>query len=311
MGKEDTDKMNLAPIVLFTYNRPDHTQRTINALQQNIYASESDLVIYSDAPKDEKTEKGVLLTRGYIKTISGFKSLHIIEREKNMGLANSLIDGITSVVNKYGKVIVLEDDLITSPFFLKFMNEGLEKYESNDKIASIHGYVNPVKETLPQNFFLSYMSSWGWATWDRAWKLFEPNGTKLLEELQNRNLEKKLDFNNSYYFVKMLKNQIRGKNNSWAIRWYSSILLNDKLCLYPNKSLVAQIGCDGSGTHSSNDDWFDVELSDSQIEIIDIPIEESTVARKAYERFYKSVKLTYWFKIKNLTRKIYKRIFNK
>ncbi len=303
--------MNLAPIVLFTYNRPDHTQRTIKALQQNIYAEESDLIIYSDAPKDEKAKDGVLETREYIKTINGFKSLHIIERENNMGLANSLIDGITSVVNKYGKVIVLEDDLITSPFFLKFMNEGLEKYQSNDKIASIHGYVNPVKEPLPQNFFLSYMSSWGWATWDRAWKLFEPNGTKLLEELQNRNFEKKLDFNNSYYFVKMLKNQIKGKNNSWAIRWYSSILLNDKLCLYPNKSLVAQIGYDGSGIHSSNDDWFEVELSDSPVELLDIPIEESAVARKVYEKFYKSVKLTYWFKIKNLIKKIYRRILKK
>lgn len=303
--------MNPAPIVIFTYNRPDHIRQTIEALRSNEYASESDLIIYSDAPGSKDARNGVMKTREYISTIKGFKSLQIIEREENWGLANNLIDGITSVVNRYGKVIILEDDLISSPFFLRFMNEGLEKYKDNDKVASIHGYTNPTKEPLPGIFFLSYTSSWGWATWADAWKLFEPDGTKLLQELKDRKLRQRLDFNNSYYFVKMLKNQISGKNNSWAIRWYSSVLLNNKLCLYPGRSLIKQIGCDGSGTHSSNDDWFDVKLSDSSIKLIDIPIEESANARKIYEKFYKSVKLTYWFKIKNLIKKIYKRIFKR
>lgn len=300
--------MKLAPIVIFTYNRPVHTRQTVEALQQNVYASESDLIIYSDAPKDEKAKAGVSETRKYIKTISGFKSLRIIEREKNMGLANSLIDGITTVVNEYGSIIVVEDDLISSPYFLKFMNEGLEKYRDNDRIASIHGYVNPVKDALPENFFLSYTSSWGWATWADAWKIFEADGAKLMKELEDRNLKKRVDFNNSYYFVKMLTHYIKGKNSSWAIRWYVSIVLNNKLCLYPGRSLIAQNGCDGSGTHSSDDDWFDVELSDSPIELTDIPVEESLAARKAYERYYKSIKLTYRFKVKNLIRKIIKRL---
>lgn len=300
--------MDFAPIVLFTYNRPDHVKQTIEALQKNEFASDSDLIIYSDGAKDKTDELAINETRKYLHTVEGFKSVQIIEREKNWGLAESLIDGITSVVDKYGKVIVMEDDLLTSPYYLRFMNQALEKYSDDDQIASIHGYVNPVKEELPETFFLSYASSWGWATWQRAWRIFERDGSKLLNELQDKNLEQCLDFDNSYYFVKMLRNQIKGKNSSWAIRWYTSIVLKNKLCLYPGKSLVRQIGCDGSGTHSSNDDWFDVELSPSPINLIDIPIEESAVARKIYQKFYKSVKLTYWFKIKNLIRKIYKRV---
>ena len=300
--------MDFAPIVLFTYNRPDHVKQTIEALQKNEFASDSDLIIYSDGAKDKTDELAINETRKYLHTVEGFKSVQIIEREKNWGLAESLIDGITSVVDKYGKVIVMEDDLLTSPYYLRFMNQALEKYSDDDQIASIHGYVNPVKEELPETFFLSYASSWGWATWQRAWRIFERDGSKLLNELQDKNLEQRLDFDNSYYFVKMLRNQIKGKNSSWAIRWYTSIVLKNKLCLYPGKSLVRQIGCDGSGTHSSNDDWFDVELSTSPINLIDIPIEESAVARKIYQKFYKSVKLTYWFKIKNLIRKIYKRV---
>lgn len=300
--------MDFAPIVLFTYNRPDHVKQTIEALQKNEFASDSDLIIYSDGAKDKTDELAINETRKYLHTVEGFKSVQIIEREKNWGLAESLIDGITSVVDKYGKVIVMEDDLLTSPYYLRFMNQALEKYSDDDQIASIHGYVNPVKEELTETFFLSYASSWGWATWQRAWRIFERDGSKLLNELQDKNLERRLDFDNSYYFVKMLRNQIKGKNSSWAIRWYTSIVLKNKLCLYPGKSLVRQIGCDGSGTHSSNDDWFDVELSPSPINLIDIPIEESAVARKIYQKFYKSVKLTYWFKIKNLIRKIYKRV---
>jgi len=301
--------MHLAPIILFTYNRPEHTRQTVEALQKNIYACDSDLIVYSDAEKDNNAKDGVEKTREYLRTITGFKSLQIIERKENMGLANSLIDGITTVVNQYGKAIILEDDLISSPFFLKFMNEGLDKYKDDDRVASIHGYVNPVKDLLPENFFLSYTSSWGWATWSRSWSIFEPDAERLLHELRSRGLERRLDFDNSYYFVKMLTNYIKGKNSSWAIRWYVSVLLNDKLCLYPGKSLIAQNGCDGSGTHSSDDDWFDVKLSDSPVDIIDIPVEESLIARKAYEKFYKSVKLTYRFKIKNLIKKVYKRIF--
>lgn len=142
-----------APIALFTYNRADKTKRAVESLLQNIEAKNSDLFVFSDGPKTPEKKAGVEENRKYIHTISGFNSVHIIEREKNWGLANSLIAGITEVINKYGKVIVVEDDLILSPYFLKFMNDGLEKYKDDDRVGAINAFVPPINESLPDTYF--------------------------------------------------------------------------------------------------------------------------------------------------------------
>ena len=175
--------MTYAPIALFTYNRADKTQRVVESLLKNAEAKFSDLFIFSDGPKTPEKKAGVEENRKYIHTISGFNSVHIIEREKNWGLANSLIAGITEVINKYGKVIVVEDDLILSPYFLQFMNEGLEKYKDDDRVGTITGFVPPIKDKLPETFFLKYFQCWGWATWKRAWDLLEGDARSLLEGL--------------------------------------------------------------------------------------------------------------------------------
>ncbi|ETK09663.1 hypothetical protein T231_08720 [Tannerella sp. oral taxon BU063 isolate Cell 6/7/9] len=146
--------MRLAPIVLFTYNRPVHTRQTIDALLKNEYASESDLIIFSDAPKNCVAEDGVRQTRAYLREITGFRSIKLIERAENMGLAANIIDGVTQVVNEYGRIIVLEDDLLTSPFFLKYMNEALSMYEDANEVISVHGYIFPIKRKLPESFFI-------------------------------------------------------------------------------------------------------------------------------------------------------------
>lgn len=154
--------MTYAPIALFTYNRADHTRKAVESLLQNAEAKDSDLFIFSDGPKNEKTVRGVADNREYIHTVTGFKTVTIVEREKNWGLANSLIAGITDVINKYGRVIVVEDDLILSPYFLKFMNDGLEKYKDDDRVGTITGFVPPIEEKLPETFFLTYFQCWGW-----------------------------------------------------------------------------------------------------------------------------------------------------
>ena len=148
-----TTESNLAPIVLFVYNRPWHTAQTVEALQKNTLADKSELFIYSDAAKNSEVALYVKKVREYIRNISGFRKVTIMEREKNWGLANSIIDGVTTIVNKYGKIIVLEDDLVTSPYFLRFMNEALEMYENEESVASIHGYIYPI-EGLPETFFI-------------------------------------------------------------------------------------------------------------------------------------------------------------
>lgn len=176
---------SLAPIVLFVYNRPWHTRKTIGALIKNNLAKESELIIYSDAAKTSEVEKDVMEVRRFIHSIIGFKAVQIIERSKNWGLANSIIDGVCSVVNKYGKIIVLEDDLVTSPYFLNFMNEALNHYENNNEVISIHGYVYPI-DNLPETFFLKGADCWGWATWKEGWALFESDGMKLLDNLTKK-----------------------------------------------------------------------------------------------------------------------------
>lgn len=281
--------MTLAPIVLFTYNRLGHTQRTIEALQKNVFASESELFIYSDGAKNDTVSLHVRSVREYLQTIDGFKKVTIIEREKNWGLANSIIDGVTNIVNQYGKIIVLEDDLVTSPYFLRFMNEALEMYENEERVASIHGYIYPI-EGLPETFFIRGADCWGWATWKRGWSIFESDGKKLLHELENKKLEKEADFNGSYGYTHMLRDQINGKNNSWAIRWYMSAFLKNMLTLYPGQSYVQNIGFDVDGTHCKDKTTvFQVNLN--QKDLIDkVAIEENIFAKKKMEVFLNSLK---------------------
>ena len=185
----------VTPIALFVYNRLGHTQRTIEALKQNILAENSGLIIFSDAPKSEAQTDAVQEVRKYIREIEGFQSVTIVEREANLGLARSIIDGVTTIVSKYGRIIVLEDDMVTSQYFLTYMNEALEKYADDERVVSIHGYVYPVKQSLPDAFFLPGADCWGWATWSRGWACFNSDGQFLLDELKRRKLIRAFDFN--------------------------------------------------------------------------------------------------------------------
>ena len=287
--------MRLAPIVLFTYNRPVHTRQTVEALLKNEYASERDLIIFSDAPKNCVAEDGVRQTRAYLREITGFRSIKLIERAENMGLAANIIDGVTQVVNEYGRIIVLEDDLLTSPFFLKYMNEALSMYEDANEVISVHGYIFPIKRKLPESFFIRGTDCLGWGTWKRGWDLFTPNGAELLDQIRAHKLEWTFDFSGSYPFMKMLEKQADGSVSSWAVRWYASALLKDKLTLYPGRSLIFHNGSDGSGTNYSGDNALDVKLSDRPIVLERLLPEEDMNARKAFIGYFRYAML--WHKI--------------
>ncbi len=290
---------NLAPIILFAYNRPWNTLQTINALQKNDLASQSELFIYADGAK-QKNDIKVEKVREYIKTIIGFKIITIIEREQNWGLADNIIDGVTEVVAKYGKIIVLEDDLITSKGFLKYMNEALEIYKDEKKVISIHAYNYPIKKKLPQTFFLKGADCWGWATWERGWKLYNNNAKELYAELIAQNRQAEFDFNNTYPFTKMLENQIH-ENKSWAIKWYASAFLQNKLTLYPGKSLVKNIGFGDEATNTKHNIFGHMVVNDYII-VKKKTIHEEGNDKKKIERYYKSIrnsKLSFFSKLKN------------
>jgi hypothetical protein len=274
-----------APIALFVFNRPDHTRRTVEALLANEYAADSDLFVFCDAARDARDGPGVAGVREFVHGITGFRSCTVIEKERNIGLANSIIGGVTQVLRKHERVIVMEDDLVTSPFFLRYMNEALEYYKDDDRVASIHGYVYPTLLPLPETFFLRGADCWGWATWRRGWALFNPNGRELLSRLQAGGELGEFDFEGAHAYTTMLKDQIRGANNSWAIRWYASAFLENKLTLYPGRSLVINIGIDNSGTNCGTTDTFDVSSSNSPIRVGGIPVEDSPRGRAAFVEF--------------------------
>lgn len=300
--------MSYAPIIVFVYNRPYHTKKVLELLGKNFLAAESDVFIFSDGPKDTASQEelhNINEVRKVIREYYGFKSVSVNESDRNNGLALSIINGVTNIVNKYEKCIVLEDDLKTSPYFLTYMNDALKIYEETENVACIHGYVEPHKKRLPETFFIKGADCWGWATWKRAWDVFNPNGQELLDELHKRHCEKHFNFNNMYNYIGMLEDQIAGKNNSWAIRWLASAYLNDMYCLYPNETLVENIGFDGTGTHCQKKDNADRKLAEHRIDIVWQEPKECIDAWNEYVNYFKEQKSTL---LKRAIRKM-KRLF--
>ena len=276
-----------APILLFVYNRPVHTQQAVAALLRNELAAASRLYIYSDAAKTDADRELVEETRRYVRQITGFASIDIIERKENWGLARNIIDGVTTQVNRFGRVIVLEDDLIVAPYFLHFMNDALEVYKDEPRIGHIQACDFTNDPSLPDIFLIKFTGSWGWATWDRAWKHFNPDGEALLKEMETRKLTRTFDFNGNYPFTRMLRRQIEGKNNSWAIRWNASLFLKDILSVNVGRSLVQNNGFDGSGTNCGGGNLYQSSLWLQPLPVKHLfPIEENRQARSVFARYY-------------------------
>lgn len=296
-----------APIILLVYNRLSHTQQVVTALSNNYLAQDSELYIYADAAKHAAAMEEVNTLRSYLPTITGFKSVHVCLRETNLGVDENTIQAVTEVVNKYGKAIVLEDDLVTSPWFLRFMNEGLDFYENQDNVASIHGYVYPVQQQLKDVFFLKGADCWGWATWKRAWGLFEPDGQKLLDGISARGLQREFDFNDTYPYFNALKAQATGHTTHWDIRWYASAFLAEKLTLYPGRSLVMNIGHDASGSHCIESKDYDVVLANSALSVKTDAIPDQQ-AYHAFEDFFKGLSATKAAPSKGILSRSFKKI---
>ncbi|WAC11921.1 sugar transferase [Dyadobacter pollutisoli] len=292
--------IELAPILLFVYNRPDQTRKTLEALADNSLADQSQLFIYADGPKRGTDTAGLQKIEGVRNVIAErqwCKHVTIIKANSNKGLANSIIDGVTEKINEYGKVIVLEDDLVTSKGFIKFMNDALDKYQSDEKVMQVSGHQFPLN--IPPNhssFFLPLTTSWGWATWKRAWDHFDSDakGYEILKK--NRSLAQRFDLNSVYPYSKMLVSQMEGKDiDSWAIRWYWAVFKENGISLFPDKSLVQNIGFGILATHTSGSDAFLISDFDKSYFISDLPkqpkIEEKnfySLKQALYKSFYKS-----------------------
>ena len=301
--------MNLSPIAFFVYNRPFHTKKSIESLVRNNLAGNSDLFIFSDAAKDDSVLEDVKEVRKFIKTISGFKNIEIIEREKNLGLANSIINGVTSVIERYGKVIVIEDDLICSTNFLRFINEALEFYEDKKKIFSVTGYNYPERlMKIPRNYnydvyFCPRCSSWGWGTWKDRWEKADWKLKNIDEFLKNKKLRKEYSYSGEDK-IDMLIAQIQGKIDSWATRWEYTQFINNGYTVYPVKSFINNIGFDGTGINSGYDKKYFYEEGlidlDYNIKFID-DIKLNKEIMREFGKIFKKDKL---YNLKKIIKKL-------
>lgn len=240
----------LAPICLFTYNRLEETQQTVEALQKNNLASESCLYVFSDGPKNDIDHSKVEEVRKYIRNINGFKSVDIIESFVNKGLANSIIDGVTQIINEHGKIIVLEDDLVTSPIFLDYMNNALDFYFHENEIQSINGYSLKLKSNKESVYFQTRPFPWGWATWSDRWNndLFDKQRIKSIINSEKKTL-KQFQKSCGNDISTMLIDSLEGRNNSWYVRWVFDHFFNRKYSVFPGYSYVENIGHTTNGTH--------------------------------------------------------------
>lgn len=286
----------LAPIALFVYNRPDHSLKTLKALQANPEASSSILYIYADGLRknaSQKEKENIAALREMIRSEQWCGEVIIREASENQGLAASIVKGVGEVIAEHGKIIVLEDDIVGSPGFLSYMNQALDIYEKEEKVMHISAYMPDIKrEGLPSTFFLRFMSCWGWATWQSAWESYIPDSYYLLERLLRERELESFNLGGSIKFHNYLKGNLDGSKNSWAIKWFSSIYFSEGLCLSPRQSLVQNIGFDGSGTHYNTEVIKrDPMLVEQPIDYLEIDkmqtIEEHTGARKALAHFYK------------------------
>lgn len=289
-----------APIVVFSYNRPKHLRQTLDALSKNLYAADSDLFVFCDGTKENASEEQCQAIASNIevaKSIKGFRSLSVIERKKNFGLADNIINAVTEIVNRYGKVITLEDDVITSVGFLHYMNSALALYENEERVMHISGYMYPHKQRLPETFFYEVpYPGGGWATWKRAWDHF----TNDIDELYAYWSSRWKEFNRfgGDYLQRQLEENKQRTMYTWFIKWHAVLLREGGLTLYPHTSLTNNIGFDSSGSNCGTTSSFDIDHPVDYVSVKRIGIRENKKAARIIYHFYSG----HWYSKRNRNR---------
>lgn len=264
--------MDFAPIAFFAYNRPRHALNALNNLSRCDLAEESDLHIFCDGAKTAKDSKQVKEVQDLVRSEKWCGQVTVVSHDKNIGLANSIISGVSSLIERSGRVIVIEDDLLVSPFFLTYMNEALARYEKIEQVMQISGYMFDLDLSSDTDaIFLPFISSWGWATWKRAWLKFDPYMEAYHILSRNKQLRDEFNLYGSYDYFRMLKMQKKERIDSWAIRWYLSVFMEKGLALYPAKTLVKNVGWDGSGMHCGTN--WDEDKIDEEFKVIAYPVD--------------------------------------
>jgi putative methyltransferase (TIGR04325 family) len=288
------DTMQHHPLILFVYNRPLFTQQTLAALAENEGADQTDLYVFADGPKAEATQEDLARIQAVhqiIQSATGFKSVHLTVSPTNKGLAQSVLDGVGRMFEQFEAIIAIEDDVVTSPYMLRFMNEALAAYAQTESVMSIGSWNYYYRDPLLSCFFTTLPDTICWATWRRSWLLFEQDTALLYEQLRVR--KRLYDFNlqDRFPYEKMLQDQLAGRVNSWAIRWTANACLRDALCLYPNIALSKHIGFGADSTHVKSADYnADLELANAPVPVTPTPIVCNPAAIEAFIHFEKEIR---------------------
>jgi len=279
--------MQLSPLVLFCYNRPQHVEQTIDALKKCALADQTDLIIFSDGARNEQEVKKVEEVRTVINSVEGFNSVKIIERTENWGLAKSIISGVSEVINEYKRIIVMEDDLVCSESFLTNMNRMLDYFQNHQQIFSITGFNPPIsidKDFSEDLYLFPRTSSYGWGTWVDRWNSVDWSMDFFNSFIQSK--QKRKHFNKGGIDLSpMLLHQKVSKINSWAIRFCYAASIQNKMCVYPARSMLYTSGSDGSGTHVTKGVNLGSTASDKIISIDHFPEEHPKISKKV-RRFW-------------------------
>lgn len=292
MNDTTTKPKKLAPILLFVYNRPWHTEQTLRALRENDFADQSVLYVYADSPKHLASIGEIKKCEEVLELVLQEDWCHevkLVVAPRNKGQVMSFVDGITDVVNEHGKVIVLEDDQVTSKGFLKFMNEALDLYKDEEKVMHVSGYMYPAEfESQDTTFFLQVQSCPGWGTWKRAWDLYNHDCVDHFTYFnQTKERRRKFDIEGNAYYFNQLKKNTGSNLYSWAVRWHASCIRAGGLSLFPARSLVQNIGLDGTGVHCPDSDMYKVETVD-YLSLKPVPVVENGAIRRSVDSFYKA-----------------------
>ena len=301
------NSLHRAPIALFVYNRPDHLRHTLEALKNNNHASKSDIMIFSDGPKSDLDKEAVDEVRQITQNLSGFKSINITEQLTNQGLAASIIAGVSKILINFDRVIVLEDDIVTSPEFLNYMNQALDYFAQKPKVWHINGYTHPISEDLLGDIYMNrVMDCWGWATWRDRWQFFEKDPIELVNKMTPSQI-RTFDLDGTNEFWPQVQRNIYGETSTWAIFWYATIFLQEGLCVSPSKSFTYNIGFDGSGDNCLDDGSLH---KDSMVLNVNTkfnfsePLSENIIAINRIRKFYLSKK-SIFTRLSNKLKKIF------
>jgi hypothetical protein len=245
------------PVAFFAYNRPEHSERALLALSRSRRIQECEFHFFSDAAKTEAEREKVAETRKVLHRWAQKLNATVLERDTNIGLARSISGGVSDLCSRYGRAVVIEDDLVVSPDFLHFMIEALDHYKNEPSVVQVGGFtISPPVGMVKDSFLLPVTTTWGWATWQRAWEHFDLDLPDLDAARQDADWMRLFNFDGSSAYTKMLEDRIAGRNDSWGILWWYAVSRKRGLVVYPSKSLVWNGGFDGSGVHCGSDDFL-------------------------------------------------------